>query len=88
MPVDPSRRLFAFLLAVVLALVLYGSADAHGGVVVRRGVFGRSVVVQRGFVPQHNFSRDVFIDPRFDSRGFHPGGRVVFDRFGRAIIIR
>lgn len=86
MPVDPSRRLFAFLLAVVLALVLYGSADAHGGVVVRRGVFGRSVVVQRGFVPQHNFSRG-FVDPRFDSRSFH-SPRVVVDQFGRAIIIR
>jgi hypothetical protein len=77
-----------FVLALVLLLVAAVSVDAHGGVVVRRGAFGRSVVVQRGFVPQHNFSREVFIDPRFDSRGFHGGSRVVFDRFGRAIIIR
>ena len=87
----------SFLLALVVLFGVVASADAHGGTVVRRGAFGRTVVVGPRFVPSHNFSRGVFIDPRFDSRGFDPrfdsrsfhgGSRVVIDRFGRAIIIR
>lgn len=74
-----------FVLALVLLLSLAVSAEATGRVVVRRGAFGRSVVVQRGFVPQHSFSRGVIVDPGF--RSFH-GGNVVIDQFGRAVIIR
>jgi hypothetical protein len=86
----------SIVLALLLLFVAVASADAHGGTVVRRGAFGRTVVVGLRFVPSHSFSRGfdshsfnrgVFIDPRFDSSNFHRGN-IVFDRFGRAIIIR
>lgn len=89
----------SFLLALVVLLGVVASAEAHGGVVVRRGAFGRSVVVQRGFVPSHNFSRGVFIDPRFDSRGFDhdfsrgfgvrsaPRFSTFTDQFGRRVTV-
>lgn len=52
-------------LAVLLGLAFVGEAQAFGGrTVVRRGVFGRTVVVQRGFAPHVNrdqFGRTVII---------------------------
>jgi len=75
------------LILALIAVVAFAASAEAGGVVVRRGIFGRTVVVQRGpVVVDRGFSRGVVVDPHF--RSFHGQPRVVFDRFGRAIIVR
>ncbi len=73
------------IMALAVVVLLAGSAHAwpRGVTVVRRGVFGRTVVVnRRAVVVNRAFGRVVLVNPG------HFQSRVFVDSFGRATFAR